>query len=272
MSEKKIVIKLNYGTPKPKQQRSTAPLEYEWNYKRIVIALVIGIISCATLGYWLSTPTPMSEVTKQGTGIDSETVSTEKQASLIDSRNVDNERSLQNSDSDPSHNSTGSELTRGELVETAQVQPRTDNKEFSKQDSLELDVADTAAFQQSTNIVASASVAHKNVSRAQFSWGIKDQEPTSEIISPAILRPGDSVVLYFFSEFNDMTGQSLSHEWSHNGKVHSTKKFQIGKNRWRVFSSKQLTSDLLGEWKVSIKDSSGKELGQYELNVLEPKT
>ena len=274
MSEKKIVIKLNYGAPKSKQHRSSAPPDYEWNYKRIAIALTIAIIFSAALSYWLSTPTPQPEVADRGTDTDIayETLSSEKQAMLKNSRNVDDENSFLNRDSDPSPNAPNQELLIPESVETTHEKTLVTNRKIPKQDSFELDVADTAAFQQSTKIDPAASVGRQNVARAQFTWGINNHEPTGEIASPAILRPGDSVVLYFFSEFDDMNGQSLSHEWSHNGKVHSTKKFQIDENRWRVFSSKRLTSDLLGEWKVTIKDSSGEEFGQYELKVLKPKT
>jgi hypothetical protein len=36
--------------------------------------------------------------------------------------------------------------------------------------------------------------------------------------------------------------------------------FEIGGQRWRVFSSKNLAPSLTGEWKVSVLDASGSAL------------
>jgi hypothetical protein len=104
--------------------------------------------------------------------------------------------------------------------------------------------------------------------RAQFAWGIKDKEPTAVIASPAILQSGNSVTLYFFSEFNGMQGRTVSHRWSRNGRVALIKDFQVAGEHWRVFSSKQLNTKLLGEWKVTIRDDKGENLGEFVLNVL----
>ncbi|MGH8547432.1 MAG: DUF2914 domain-containing protein [Methylococcales bacterium] len=110
----------------------------------------------------------------------------------------------------------------------------------------------------------------KTLVRAQYTWGIKDKEPTGVIGSPAILQPSDSVTVYFFSEISGMNGQTVSHRWSHNGRLALVKVFQVGGENRRVFSSMQLNTPLLGEWKVTIRDSKGQDLGEFVLNVLKP--
>lgn len=277
MPEKKIVIKLKYGATASQDHGSPAlPLQpqYDWNYKRI--AWVVGAILIALLGYRLLVGSPEPEVAIRVNEIDvpSESIFSEDQRTLTNSRQSVREVSPAQLDGDPGPNKsqslTDSDITTTLTDKNRQVKSPGTKPGLSVQDRSKLDVADTAAFQDATNIDALAPVQTKNIVRAQFTWGIKNREPTSKIRSPAILQPGDSVALYFFSELKDMAGQSLSHEWSHNGRVVVAKDFQINENRWRVFSSKQLTSDLLGEWKVAIKDSKGENLGEFVLEVLEP--
>lgn len=267
MSEKKIVIKLNYGTPSAKQHRSPPPPEYEWNYKRIAIALLIGV-AIGVLAYWLSMG-PSTEVASKAEPVSTDS---ENQIPLAKPEEVNPDQIDQNVDSDSSLDHNNSNLIVSDTFEiTKEVSPTvTENSPEPTTD--ESTTSSTPATQQATNNNPSPLLAPNNIVRAQFSWGIKDREPTSDVTSPAILRPGDSVTLYFFSEFYNMAGQSVSHEWSRNGKFVWAKNFRIEDNLWQVFSSKQLTSNALGEWTVKIKDASGENLGEYRLKVLQPKT
>ena len=67
--------------------------------------------------------------------------------------------------------------------------------------------------------------------------------------------------VYFFSEIKDAPNQKITHRWEHNGKVMSETGFDVGGNRWRVFSSKTLDPSWTGEWKVSVVDEAGSTLG-----------
>jgi hypothetical protein len=256
MSEKKIVIKLKYGASASQDHGSPSlalPPQYDWNYKRI--ALLVGVVAIALLGYrFLIRPAgPELDVL-------SESIISDKQPKVTDFHPPTRK---------PVPIQPGRNLNPDELQSLTDSELPTSVTDNTRQG--EIDVADTAAFQKAANIDETTSVHTKNIVRARFTWGIKDREPTGEIKSPAILQPGDSVTLHFFSEFNDMKGQSISHEWSHNGNVVVAKDFQISENRSRVFSSKQLTSNLLGKWKVAIKDSKGENLGEFVLKVLAPK-
>ncbi len=273
MSEKKIVIKLNYGEPSAKPHRSTPTPEYEWNYKRITIALLIGV-AIGILAYWLSIGTPRTEVagSTEKSYAEPESVATENQRALTQSEEVNRDQIDQNIDSNTLADHDNSNLAVSETANIVQETPSIDTQITPAQEVLESKVVETATSQQATHSDVATGIDPKNIARAQFSWGIKDKEPTSYVTSPAILRPGDSVTLYFFSEFNNMSGQSVSHEWSRNGKFVWAKNFRVEGNLWRVFSSKRLTSDVLGEWTVTIKDASGENLGEYTLKVLQPKT
>jgi len=95
------------------------------------------------------------------------------------------------------------------------------------------------------------------VARAQFTSAIQDREPVDEVSN--LLN--DMNRIYFFSEIKDAADQKVTHRWEHNGKVMSETSFDIGGNRWRVFSSKNLDPSWTGEWKVSVVDEAGSTLG-----------
>ena len=67
--------------------------------------------------------------------------------------------------------------------------------------------------------------------------------------------------IYYFSEIKDAANQKVMHRWEHNGKVMSETSFDIGGDRWRVYSNKTLDPNQTGEWKVSVVDEAGSTLG-----------
>ena len=95
------------------------------------------------------------------------------------------------------------------------------------------------------------------VARAQFTNAIQDREPVDKVSK--LLNDKNRV--YFFSEIKDAPNQKITHRWEHNGKVMSETGFDVGGNRWRVFSSKTLDPSWTGEWKVSVVDEAGSTLG-----------
>ena len=95
------------------------------------------------------------------------------------------------------------------------------------------------------------------VTRAQFTSAVQDREPVDKVSS----LPNDQNRVYFFSEIKDAANQKITHRWEHNGKVVSEVGFDVGGNRWRVFSNKTLDPSQTGEWKVSVVDEAGGMLG-----------
>ncbi|MCI0654494.1 MAG: DUF2914 domain-containing protein [Methylococcaceae bacterium] len=236
MSEKKLVIKLKYGASALPEKRSSPvhrPPEYDWNYIRIA-ALGIGLIILTLLAYSL--------LGKSG-----------------DQEAADQPIAVMRPDENPSIKESVPRENSPIVVEipSNEVKPETG-------------LAKGAASPVEARVEAPVQAESKPIVRASFAWGIQNKEPTGAISSPAILQPGDSVTIYFFSAFEQLNGQTISHEWSHNGRVTHIRNFQIRADRWRVFSSKHLNSERLGEWKVTIRNSDGKILGEYVLNVLKP--
>ena len=100
--------------------------------------------------------------------------------------------------------------------------------------------------------------AEDGVARAIFTSGIENKEPVDELGQ----LTADSSKIYFFTEIRGMEGHTISHRWEQGGEVRAEVSFEVGGNRWRVWSSKNLMASWLGEWTVSVLDIGGNVLAQ----------
>lgn len=108
------------------------------------------------------------------------------------------------------------------------------------------------------------------VARAQFTSAVQDHEPVDKLTT----LTNDKIHIVFFTELKDLANQKVTHRWEYNGKVMSEVSFDVGSERWRVFSSKTLDPSWTGEWKVSVVDGNGGTLGAntftYEAATAKP--
>ena len=95
-----------------------------------------------------------------------------------------------------------------------------------------------------------------SVARAQFTSAVQDHEPVDKLST----LTNDQTHVVFFTELKDLANQKVTHRWEYNGKVMSEVSFDVGGDRWRVFSSKTLDPSWTGEWKVSVIDGNGSTL------------
>jgi hypothetical protein len=101
-------------------------------------------------------------------------------------------------------------------------------------------------------LCAFANAAAGEVSRAVFATGIDNREPvgTIESADSSALRS-----ISFFTELQDMSGQTVTHQWTHQDKVMFEKTFEIKADRWRVWTSKTLIPAWSGTWTVNVLDN-----------------
>ena len=112
-----------------------------------------------------------------------------------------------------------------------------------------------AASQEATAPAATAAKQAGHVARAAFASAVQDREPIDNLKEIA-----SSEKVYYFTELRDMSGQTVTHRWEHNGKVMAEVPFNVGGDRWRVYSSKNILPEWDGEWKASVVDSTGEIL------------
>lgn len=101
------------------------------------------------------------------------------------------------------------------------------------------------------------------VSRAIFTTNIIDREPADNITSIS----KDNSQINFFTELNDLTGETVTHRWEYNGEVMAEVKFDVGGPRWRIYSVKSLQPEWTGMWTVVVTDSSGRVLNTSSIDV-----
>lgn len=101
-------------------------------------------------------------------------------------------------------------------------------------------------------ISASAVMAEGSVARAVFASDILDREPVDELGDMIKVEYGEIQRVYFFTDLRDMDGSQVSHVWKLNGAVEADVPFDIGGDRWRIWSTKRLMPGFDGKWSVDV--------------------
>ena len=104
--------------------------------------------------------------------------------------------------------------------------------------------------------LALAEWTHPNISEAVFAKDVKERTPI-EIITEADQSLGK---IYFFTNIRNLAGDQITHRWLYKDKVKAEVSFDIGGNRWRVWSSKNLWPTWTGTWRVDVLNAQGEVL------------
>lgn len=96
------------------------------------------------------------------------------------------------------------------------------------------------------------------VRRAILTTAIDAREPVDNYNAKEI--PEDTKKLYFFTEMVDKSGEYVTHRWFLNGKLTAEIVLEIGSDRWRTYSSKNLMPSLRGDWEVEVVDQQNRLL------------
>ena len=110
-------------------------------------------------------------------------------------------------------------------------------------------------------VFSSAVLAEGKVARSTFTSGIDNREPVDQLGQLS----NDNSKVYFFTEITGMAGKKITHRWEHGGEVKAEISFNVGADRWRVWSSKNLVPEWLGEWIVSVVDDAGNTLAEESM-------
>ena len=118
-------------------------------------------------------------------------------------------------------------------------------------------IAGPANTQQddTTEAAASDSVAAPTV-LIQFTTGVENREPVDQVT----FVESDIQKIYLFSDLRGLNGQSVTHRWTYKGEMMAEVAFEVRGPRWRVWSSKDLRSDWVGDWTVEIVSQDGEVL------------
>ena len=96
----------------------------------------------------------------------------------------------------------------------------------------------------------SSSLFAGEVMRSQFTTGIDAREPVDQVEQLSV----SAGKVYFFTELLDLSDEYVTHRWKYNGEVMAEIGFNVGGNRWRVWSSKNVAPEWTGTWQVDVVD------------------
>jgi len=88
---------------------------------------------------------------------------------------------------------------------------------------------------------------------AQFTTAVENREPVDQVTFVA----NDARQIFFFSDLRGMSGQTVLHRWVFKGETVAEVPFAVGGPRWRVWSSKELLEEWIGDWTVEIVSEEG---------------
>jgi hypothetical protein len=142
-------------------------------------------------------------------------------------------------------------------TETTQMQQETELESTSPQVTSE----ETAA---GSTLEVQTGFNPGTVARSAFTTAIADREPVDTLQTIEAVEQ----MVYFFTELLDMQGQTATHRWEYNGEVMAEVIFEVKGPRWRVWSSKNLQPEWLGEWKVSVINGANEVISESTLNII----
>lgn len=103
-----------------------------------------------------------------------------------------------------------------------------------------------------------AAQADDKVFRAQFTTQVSNKEPVDNLTKLENVFTS----VYFFTDIRDCVGCKVEHVWSLNGKHVYTLKGKAKYPRYRWWSRKTLTNDMLGKWMVEVKINGKTRVGR----------
>ncbi len=115
-----------------------------------------------------------------------------------------------------------------------------------------------------------ASAPTARIARAQFTNGVRGREPIDLVESVVRSNGQTAQQLYYFTELRNLKGETVTHRWEHEGQQVAEVSFNVGGNRWRVFSSKSLPPNMTGEWQVVVTNTDGEPLTTASFVYQEP--
>jgi len=87
-----------------------------------------------------------------------------------------------------------------------------------------------------------------DVALARFTTAVEDREP----IDAVSFLPNDRREVLFFTDLRHLGGETVVHRWEYAGQVMAEVPFEVGGDRWRIWSSKTLRPQWTGDWTASV--------------------
>ncbi|OHU84585.1 MULTISPECIES: DUF2914 domain-containing protein [Pseudoalteromonas] len=270
----RIVIK----TAVSKVPQASTEVSYQWHWRRIFAASSAVLLFAAALVYGLLNSVNAIEMTT----MDSQSQSlVDSEAALVaDSEQVDtiSAPSDVSTDQDVESVTTQELVLASDNVREAESVEATDvvtddginelESVLSQQPDNEIETANAFAEDANiTNVALGAQIDSNLVSRAVLTTGIADREPI-DVLKEHLEQTDFTEKLFFFTEINNMQGQTVQHLWFHQDQLMAEIPLQISAIRFRTYSSKNIMPSQTGPWRVEVVTEQGQLLAQKSFRIL----
>ena len=245
MSEekKKFIFKVNFSKNRAKPEGDAVPkLITEWNYPRIAAAVVVLLLLLFGVFKLFQDPEQPIELAERANGIETQSVLVEKKAVMPEPvKKVES-----------TINKTIETKPQESPVKMAAKTPEPSPKNISEQ-SAEM---------------AAASVLPNGVVRSKLATGMWEKEPFGEVQLPIKVNKEMATGIFYFTELEGMSGQTLFHVWKRDGKIIFKQKKPVSSNNHRTYTSKLFTTASVGPWTVELDDANNQPLHIIHFDVV----
>lgn len=267
--DKTISIKVKSKTERRIMEDPELEMISEWNFKKILYALIVLILLVILPAYYFSNLN------------DSETEKSPSEENEFVTNNVDSvkEIAINKPAIEDSSNITLPNTVQDNVVKDVQQTPVKETiAQQQRVDSSATDASEKIAKQAIQKEVVVVKNVQKvpadniekfnpNITRAQLAQGVNKLEPFGEIELPILVDKSKAASVTYFTEVNNMQGETVFHEWLQDGKSIYKRKINIRGDRWRISTSKLFPYNSIGQWQVRIINQQGDILHKIDFSV-----
>ncbi|WP_440054682.1 DUF2914 domain-containing protein [Pseudoalteromonas sp. T1lg65] len=261
----KIVIKTTV-TSVPQGQ--TEGVRYQWHWRRIGGAALVFLGVSSALAYSIINTVNADEVTPVVIKPTRQLPVDEPQTNepVLESQPVSVSMTQESREPEPS-----AEPASVLVEETEPVNRQFEAEANSGEVSAALDGEQQKQFDESAQVASvalGAQIDTQHVSRAVLTTDIDNREPIN-VLKDIVDESEFQDKLYFFTEIHLLQDRVVSHLWFHQDQLMAEVELAIHSNRYRTYSSKNITPSQTGEWRVEVVTESGQLLAQKSFRIVD---
>lgn len=113
-----------------------------------------------------------------------------------------------------------------------------------------------------------AAAQQAEVASAVFTTAIDNRSPVDQVL----LLTNNVDKVFFHTDLHYFENQKIIHRWEYNGDVVLSRTFEVKGPRWPVYSTKNLSPDQLGTWRVVVTNEEGWPLRATIFKYVDSKT
>lgn len=109
---------------------------------------------------------------------------------------------------------------------------------------------------------AAVKIVSDKLSRVQLTSSVYKKEPVDQLPSVITGSEEKASKIYLFTQLDNSKGSTIEHQWWYNDKLILRRKFTASGDRWRCYSSKNISKFRQGEWLIKVVDQNGDLMAQ----------